>query len=95
MGAARVLGQHELERIGGDPFSMTVAGLRLARIANGVAELHGETARKMWKDVRRRADHRDHQRRPRADVAGRPDPRRVKRGQEPAVGRARRAASAS
>ena len=41
----------ELEIIGGDPFSMTVAGLRLARIANGVAELHGETARKMWKDV--------------------------------------------
>jgi starch phosphorylase len=41
----------ELEQIGGDPFSMTVAGLRLARIANGVAELHGETARAMWKDV--------------------------------------------
>jgi starch phosphorylase len=41
----------ELERIGGTPFSMTVAGLRLARLANGVAELHGETARAMWKDV--------------------------------------------
>jgi starch phosphorylase len=41
----------ELELIGGDPFSMTVAGLRLARIANGVAALHGETARAMWKDV--------------------------------------------
>jgi glycogen phosphorylase len=41
----------ELELIGGDPFSMTVAGLRLARIANGVAELHGETARVMWKDI--------------------------------------------
>jgi glycogen phosphorylase len=41
----------ELERIGGAPFSMTVAGLRLARLANGVAELHGETARAMWKDV--------------------------------------------
>ncbi|MBA3818249.1 MAG: alpha-glucan family phosphorylase [Deltaproteobacteria bacterium] len=41
----------ELEVIGGAPFSMTVAGLRLARIANGVAELHGETARVMWKDV--------------------------------------------
>src|SRR5262249_2383373 len=26
-------------------------GLRLARIANGVAELHGETARGMWKQV--------------------------------------------
>jgi starch phosphorylase len=41
----------ELEVIGGDPFSMTVAGLRMARIANGVAELHGETAREMWKHV--------------------------------------------
>ncbi len=41
----------ELEQIGGDPFSMTVAGLRLSRIANGVAELHGETAREMWKNV--------------------------------------------
>jgi starch phosphorylase len=41
----------ELEMIGGDPFSMTVAGLRLARLANGVAALHGETAREMWKDV--------------------------------------------
>jgi len=45
------LSDKELERIGGSPFSMTVAGLRLARIANGVAELHGETARQMWKDV--------------------------------------------
>jgi starch phosphorylase len=41
----------ELEQIGGDPFSMTVAGLRLARLANGVAELHGETARTMWRDT--------------------------------------------
>jgi glycogen phosphorylase len=41
----------ELEVIGGDPFSMTIAGLRLARIANGVAELHGQTAREMWKRV--------------------------------------------
>ncbi|HEY5920648.1 MAG TPA: alpha-glucan family phosphorylase [Kofleriaceae bacterium] len=41
----------ELELIGGDPFSMTVAGLRLARLANGVAALHGETARGMWKEV--------------------------------------------
>ncbi len=41
----------ELERIGGAPFSMTVAGLRLARAANAVAELHGATARKMWAGV--------------------------------------------
>jgi glycogen phosphorylase len=41
----------ELTHIGGAPFSMTVAGLRLSRMANGVAELHGQTARSMWKDV--------------------------------------------
>lgn len=41
----------ELELVGGDPFSMTVAGLRMSRLANGVAELHGETAREMWKHV--------------------------------------------
>jgi starch phosphorylase len=45
------LSDKELEHIGGDPFSMTVAGLRLARAANGVAELHGETAREMWREV--------------------------------------------
>ena len=45
----------ELAQIGGSPFSMTVAGLRMARIANGVAELHGQTARAMWKDVERAA----------------------------------------
>ncbi len=43
--------REDLERIGGDPFSMTVAGLRLARLSNGVAELHGETARQMWKGI--------------------------------------------
>lgn len=51
MGADLELPTRELVAIGGDPFSMTVAGLRLARIANGVAELHGETARAMWRGV--------------------------------------------
>lgn len=47
---------HELHAIGGTPFSMTIAGLRMSRLANGVAELHGETARAMWKDVEGAAD---------------------------------------
>lgn len=51
MGAALDLSRLELERIGGDPFNMTVAGLRLARRANAVAELHGETSRHMWRHV--------------------------------------------
>jgi glycogen phosphorylase len=45
----------QLEAIGGEPFGMTVAGLRLARKANAVAELHGETSRSMWKEVSRSA----------------------------------------
>jgi starch phosphorylase len=51
LGAALGCSPDELERIGGDPFNMTVAGLRLAGRANAVAELHGETARKMWSAV--------------------------------------------
>lgn len=46
-----VFSPEQLEELGGDPFGMTVAGLRLSRIANGVAELHGNTSRKMWADV--------------------------------------------
>lgn len=41
----------EMDALGGTPFSMTVAALRLARKSNAVAELHGETAREMWKEV--------------------------------------------
>ncbi len=39
----------DLTRLGGDPFNMTVAGLRLACRANAVSELHGVTAREMWR----------------------------------------------
>jgi len=46
------LSHEQLKRIGGDPFQMTPAALRLSRKANAVAELHGETAREMWKDVK-------------------------------------------
>ena len=45
------LSYEQLVQIGGDPFQMTPAALRLCRKANAVAELHGETARKMWADV--------------------------------------------
>src|SRR5215471_2457373 len=51
LGAACELVDSELREIGGDPFNMTVAGLRLARIANAVSQLHGQTARAMWADV--------------------------------------------
>ncbi len=51
MGACLQLSGAEMRAIGGDPFNMTVAGLRLSRTANAVAQLHGETARAMWADV--------------------------------------------
>jgi starch phosphorylase len=40
-----------MRQIGGDPFNMTVAGLRLSRRANAVSELHAEVSRDMWRDV--------------------------------------------
>jgi starch phosphorylase len=51
MGACLELSDGEMKALGGDPFNMTVAGLRLARRANGVSALHGETARAMWRHV--------------------------------------------
>ncbi|MCF8001908.1 MAG: alpha-glucan family phosphorylase [Halanaerobiales bacterium] len=51
MGAYNGLTEKQMKRIGNDPFSNTVAGLRLAKISNGVAQLHGVTARNMWEHV--------------------------------------------
>ena len=51
LGAGCELVKGELREIGGDPFNMTVAGLRLACRANAVAQLHGETSRSMWSAV--------------------------------------------
>lgn len=51
MGANNGLSYEQLKRLGGDPFNMTVAALRLSYRANAVSQIHGETARSMWKDV--------------------------------------------
>ena len=51
LGAGCELVAAELRQLGGDPFNMTAAGLRLARRANAVSELHGRTARAMWAEV--------------------------------------------
>lgn len=48
MGATKGFSREQIERIGGNPFSMTAAGLRLSRLSNAVAELHAETANRMW-----------------------------------------------
>ena len=51
MGAFNGLTRNQIIRLGGEPFNMTVAGLRLSRKANAVANLHRETANKMWRTV--------------------------------------------
>nr|WP_312884155.1 alpha-glucan family phosphorylase [Clostridium psychrophilum] len=56
MGAFNGLNRQQMIRIGGEPFNMTIAGLRLSRKANAVAQLHMKTANKMWKTVAGRAE---------------------------------------
>ena len=51
LGACCELVDGEMQQFGGDPFNMTVAGLRLSRRANAVSQLHAEVSRQMWKDV--------------------------------------------
>lgn len=56
MGANNGLTIEELVEIGGAPFNMTVAALRLSRISNAVAQLHAVTANKMWAHVKGRSE---------------------------------------
>jgi starch phosphorylase len=51
MGAFNGLTKKQMKQIGGNPFNMTVAGLRLSKKANAVAQLHAKTANKMWADI--------------------------------------------
>lgn len=41
-------------RLGGESFSLTVAALRMSRMANGVSQLHGLVANNMWQWVENR-----------------------------------------
>ncbi len=56
MGANHGLTVEQLIMIGGSPFNMTVAALRLARKANAVAQLHCKTANKMWDSIKDRSE---------------------------------------
>ena len=56
MGANNGLTLEELVKIGGAPFNMTVAALRMSRKTNAVSNLHRITANKMWKDVKGRSE---------------------------------------
>ncbi len=51
MGAYNGLSHEQMIHIGGAPFNMTVAALRLSKKANAVAQLHAETANCMWQHV--------------------------------------------
>ncbi len=51
LGACLQLSGAEMRALGGDPFNMTIAGLRLSRLSNAVAQLHGVTSRSMWAGV--------------------------------------------
>lgn len=56
MGANLNMNKKQLKSIGGEPFNMTVGALRLSRVSNAVANLHKETANKMWKNVKHRSE---------------------------------------
>lgn len=56
MGANMGMTESQLQRLGGTPFNMTVAALRLSRKSNGVAQLHGATANKMWAHIKDRSE---------------------------------------
>lgn len=57
MGANLNLTREQLEFLGGgDPFNMTVGALRMSKMSNGVAQLHGETANKMWAHIDQRSE---------------------------------------
>lgn len=56
MGADQDLNLQQMVSIGGIPFNMTIAGLRLSCISNGVSQLHKKTAQKMWEAVDNRSE---------------------------------------
>ena len=56
MGAFNGLTREQMTRLGGNPFNMTVAGLRLSRKANAVAQLHAKTSNQMWNEVPGRSE---------------------------------------
>lgn len=51
MGAFNGLTREQMIHIGGCPFNMTAAALRVSKKANAVAALHAETANRMWEHV--------------------------------------------
>ncbi|MEM6735348.1 MAG: alpha-glucan family phosphorylase [Bacteroidota bacterium] len=52
----KVFNRSQLRALGGSPFNMTVGALRMSKKANAVAQLHNETANKMWEKIEDRAN---------------------------------------
>ena len=51
IGAYNGLNFEQMTRLGGDPFNMTQAALRISYIANAVSQLHEGTTRHLWRDT--------------------------------------------
>ncbi len=56
MGANLGMTASQLQQLGGNPFNMTVGALRMSKKSNGVAQLHGDTANKMWAHIKNRSE---------------------------------------
>lgn len=56
MGATNTLEKDFVKEIGGDPFNMTAAALRLSRKSNAVSAMHGKIANEMWKEVSNKSE---------------------------------------
>lgn len=55
MGANNGLTVEQLVYLGGAPFNMTVAGLKMSKISNAVAQLHCKVSNNMWKHIKNRS----------------------------------------
>lgn len=55
MGASNGLTNDQLRRLGNEPFNMTIAGLRMSYLANGVSQIHTQTANRMWQHIEDKA----------------------------------------
>ncbi|MDS1030168.1 alpha-glucan family phosphorylase [Bacillota bacterium LX-D] len=55
MEAYNGLNYEQMNRLGGNPFNMTVAALRLSSQSNAVSKIHAHTAQEMWKNIEDKA----------------------------------------
>lgn len=56
MGAFNGLDRYLVKELGGEPFNMTAAGLKLSKKSNAVSSLHGRIASDMWKFVDKKSE---------------------------------------